>query len=245
MKLKTLTALLTTVGVMISSCAPVPEGEKVPGGGLHSAGYRMGQLTKYSIRGWWGKTGEGTMLLGNESGPFQIPTHTDKDGRTTYRTLNPWDFSTDVEQKGSFEGKVGEFVWIRYNQAQYKNPFKYGTNYMAVEIEPVAQKLPQACSAPQPQGGYSAGTRSGRVVKASLKGDFEGLKTYEIILQEGMAGSKFIEMSITDPKLYECAIQWLKSGMSMKVDYSQVFFSLSWNKTSYRIWRIQPLPKLQ
>jgi hypothetical protein len=238
--------LLSAAGVWLSACSGAPKnGEQVPGAGLYSEGYRMGQLTKYSIRGFpWSKAGEGTMLLGYQSGLVKIPISTDERGKTTYRTLNPWDFSTTVEQKGNFESKVGEMVWLRYNQAQFKNPFQYGTSYLAAELRSVTQTPPAICSSATIQGNYSTGSRMGRIVKASLKGIFDGIKTYEIILQEGGAGSKFVEMSITDAALYDCAVQWLKSGLSARIDYKQVSFNFSWNNTSYRIWRIQPLSQL-
>lgn len=216
------------------------KGEKVAGLGTFSEGYRMGQLSKFSVKGLFKKSGEGTMMLGADSTPFSIRVSDDE-----VKTLNPWHFSSDVVDSAKFTPFIGEYVWIRYNQASVGSVL-YDTTYMGQEIAPVTRKPASACSIPPVKGGvqYSGGSRVGRIVKTSYKGTFSGVKTWEVILQEGNSGNKFVEMSITDEGLYNCSVEWLKSGMQVKVDYVQIAFALSWNKTDYRIHAIKPLASL-
>jgi hypothetical protein len=238
--LRSLFAILLIVSLTACGSTVDSKGEQVAGLGVFSKGYRMGQLSKLSTKGLWKKSLEGTMMLGVDSTPYSVRVSEDVEN-----VLNPWHFSVAEDNAPIFNERTGDFVWIRYNQAQVGSVL-YDTAYLAQEIAPVTKVQPSSCSVAPAQSGvkYSEGVRIGRVVKASFKGNFDTTKTWEIIFQEGNAGAKFLEMSITDEGLYNCAVEWLKSGLPVKISYTQVALTLSWNKTDYRVYAIKPAPSI-
>lgn len=57
-------------------------------GGEFSHGYRLGQVTKFSVKGIVNKSGEGQMLIGRESTPFCFPADKETGAQ---KCLNPWE----------------------------------------------------------------------------------------------------------------------------------------------------------
>jgi hypothetical protein len=115
----------------------------------------------------------------------------------------------------------------------------YDTNYLIEDIQPVTRATPtQACGYDQNSVGKSAGFRVGRIVKASLKGTVN--KTYELTMQMGNSGNQFKNLSTTSKAVYDCAVQFLKSGVQVKVFYNESMFNMGIDSdTGYDIFRIE------
>lgn len=191
--------------------------------GTYSEGYRIGQVSKFSVKGLMFKSGEGQMLVGNESTPY-IRTYKCGDS-TCKKTVNPWYFSATKDYGPKIDPVIGDYAVLRYTEAQVKMP-NYDTPYMIKEVLSVEPDLaPKECNAVKfDKGSKSEGKRVGRIVKASQKGHLN--KTYEVQMQMGNSGNQFKNMTISDPTLYECAVKFLKSGKKVKVEYSESFIRI-------------------
>lgn len=209
--------------------------------GTNSEGFRMGQLTKFSIKGLINKSGEGEMLVGNESTPY-VKTFSCGD-QVCKETLNPWDFSVDPNNSvliKQLNDLSGEYVVLQYHQAIVRNAVSYNTSYMVVGAWPVSQSLnPATCTAKNMEAGSrSSGFRVGRVVKVSNKGKL--VKSWEAIVQVGNSGSQFIKMSIEDETMANCALVYLRSGKKVKVNYEQsIIRNPLESDTNYEITKIE------
>lgn len=222
---------------LMSQVPPAPAAEG-PGMGSYSDGYRMGMLSKFSVKGWVNKSGEGELLLGQDS---SIAYRGTGDSR---KMINPWRFSSDKEKAAAITALAGQYVVVRYHQVVMKNPLERSTDYELMDISPVetASKPKEACTA-DVAGANSEGFRVARVVKASTKGVAN--KSYEIMVQVGGAGNEFHDMSVSSEAMYECALRWLKSGGKAKIWYKQSFLFNPLNRsTGYDIVKIEPMPSL-
>lgn len=208
--------------------------------GEYSTGYRMGQLTKFSVKGMMFKSGEGQMLMGADSTPYQI-----SDGDGGMKTINPWYFSsTDKSVHPLLEQKIGEYVVISYNESHVKMP-NVDTAYEVTMVEEISAPLDRVCVASNiTKGSNSDGERVGRIVKASAKG--MAVDSYEIMFQQGNAGAQFKNMSISkDKDLFDCAVAYLKAGQRVKITYNESIINLNifGRDTNYDIVRIEPIKK--
>lgn len=226
--------------LMSIRCEPIPDARADSAGlGTYSEGYRMGQITKFSVKGLMTKSGEGQMLMGREGTPYIIYGK-DSDGNTTKRVINPWYFSAEISQADKINEFSGEYAWIRYEQAQIRNFISYDTDYMVKEIDKPTKEEPVECIDRKADGSKSEGFRVGRIVKASKKGHLSD--SYEIIIQVGNSGNQFKHMSIISPDMFQCAVDTLKSGKKVKIEYSQSFFHNPLGQdSSYNVKSIAPL----
>ena len=202
-----------------------------------SSGCRMGEVVKFSVKGWVNKSGEGQMSIGQDGSPFAY-TSRDSEGNTKTRTLNPWSFSATPETWDGINTSLGEPVVVCYSQAQFNSGIYQDTDYTVTSVTPIAPDTPKpdlsACTIPKPDTSWhNGGTRVGRIVKASNKGTF--IKSYEVIVQEGNAGNNYFEMSISDEKIFNCAMMALKSGRKLKISYVEYVWSLG-RDTNYDIY---------
>jgi hypothetical protein len=204
------------------------------GAGVYSTGYKMGELTKFSIKGFVMKSGEGQMLLGNESTPYTKGSGEDK------QKVNPWYFSSqDKRIQQELDTNMGEYVVLGYNQARVKFP-NVDTEYEITSVEELGPKQTVACVATSYEKGAKtkAGKRVGRIVKASRKGTV--IKSWELLVQQGNAGNQFKNLSISeDEELYNCAIKYLKSGQKAKITYTEKYMSIG-EDSNYDIIKIEP-----
>lgn len=211
--------------------------------GTYSEGYRMGMLSKWSYKGLFSKTGEGELLMGNDSSPW-IKVTGSGDSKTRVQ-MNPWAFSSDEAIYNQNRSKVGNYVVIRYREVLVQFTSTGGdTKYRVEEVQELAKAAPTTpCGSQEASGGKSDGDRVGRVVKVSLKGTIE--KSYEMTLQVGNAGGQFIEMSISDPAIYECAVNFLKSGKRVKLTYDQsILRNPLARDTAYNVVGLAPIATL-
>lgn len=231
--------------ILVASLLALSVNAMASGVGEYSTGYRMGQITKSSVKGLMMKSVESQMLMGSESTPL-VRTKTDSEGKPYQVTINPWYFSSpDLSMMKVLEPLVGEYAVIQYKQYHLSAP-NVDTDYEVVNVLPIAEPMNKTCTAQSYHDGMkSGGIRVGRIVKASTKGVL--VNSYEIMMQQGNAGNQFKNMSISsDPALYECAVQFLKAGQKVKVHYSQsiVNLDLLGRNTSYDIVKIEPVKGL-
>jgi len=99
----------------------------------------------------------------------------------------------------------------------------------------IKENLPAKCVADKfIEGSKSEGQRVGRFVKLSEKGLVN--KTFEAMFQQGNSGNQFKSMSISSQKMYDCALQFLKTGAKVKIQYSQSFIVVPGSRdTNYDI----------
>lgn len=211
------------------------------GVGEYSIGYRMGEITKFSIKGIMFKSGEGQMLMGSESTPYSIKSK-DGDGKVTTKNINPWQFSSlNTEINNLINENIGEYVYVKYKESYIKSP-SVDTPYEIIEINSINPPIDISCiSTNYTKGSKSDGTRIGRIVKASSKGLVS--KSYEIIMQEGNSGNQFKALSISeDTDLYKCAVNYLMSGQRVKITYNESIINLNIlnRETPYDIIKIEP-----
>lgn len=224
------------LGLVFAGCSPCSAG----GFGNYSSGYRMGQLTKFSIKGMMFKSGEGQMLMGSESTPYVI---TDGDGNR--KTINPWYFSaSNPTIQNGLNTQIGEYVVLDYNESHIKSP-KVDTAYEITKISKIQAPRDKACSASNfTDGSKGGGTRVGRIVKASKKGLVAD--SFEIMFQQGNSGAQFKNMSISeDENFYNCAVSFLKAGQRVKITYDESHMNLNvfGRNTRYDIVKIEPIKK--
>lgn len=211
--------------------------------GNYSNGWRMGSIDKFSVKGLFTKSGEGQMLMGRESSPYQI-TSGSGDSKTT-KIINPWYFSSSSSYEhlwSKLSNIVGSYVVIKYSQSHFK-ALNVDTDYEVLSIEKPTKHFDEICTAKTyNKGSNSLGTRAGRIVKASVKGTVSN--SYEIMLQQGNAGNQFKNMSISsDKSLYNCAIRALKSAKKVKITYNESIINLDifGRNTAYDIVQIEPV----
>ena len=182
--------------------------------------------------------------MGRESVPY-IKTWTDTDGKVHRKVINPWYFSsTNKKLWPKINAYKGQYVIMEYKQAHIKLP-NVDTDYEILNIEPIHEKLNKVCRAKNYiKGSKSEGFRVGRIVKASSKGTL--VNSYEIMLQVGNSGSQFKNLSITDPDLFKCAVDYLKAGQKVTITYSESIINLNLlsRETKYDVISIEPIRDL-
>jgi hypothetical protein len=232
-----LAATLIVATISAASAETIPE-EKA-GIGTFSEGWRMGRIIKSSVKGMITKSTESQMMMGKDSDVWATYSK-DSNGNTVTTTKNPWSFSNSKEAYDILSKYEGKYVAVRYVQSQIRAIGSRDTDYTAVEVVPVTKEAPSCTAEGKPEGSYSKGSRTGRIVKVSNKGNFA--KTWEMIIHLG--GKNFIEMSVTDENVAKCATEWLKSGKEVTVGYSQLMLNISLNDTDYRVYKIAPADDL-
>jgi hypothetical protein len=221
------------------SSEPVPAAGngRVDGyGGVYSTGFRMGQLTKASVKGLAVDSCEAQLLMGKEGTPYTKTVGSGKEAKEV--VINPWYFSADKAECSTLSNASG-YVWVSYNQARMK-PLDRDTEYTFTGMGKVTRTIPNpaVCEAKKSSGGKSDGFRLGRIVKASNKGHISS--SWEIILQQGESGNQFKMMSILEQELYECAVNFLKSGKAVKAYYKEAFITNPLDQDSaYDVWKIE------
>jgi hypothetical protein len=226
--IKYATITLMFVFCIMSNSYAESTGDSMAGIGGYAEGYRMGKITKFSNKGFVMKSGEGEMHLGKDSDVWEVKTEKGLERK------NPWSFSTSSPAVDVISKYQGKYVWVKYQQAMFSLPNR-DTTYTIVDIENVSRSVP-TCKAVSNDGGMkSEGARTGRIVKASIKGTI--VKTWEIDIHIG--GRNFVSMSTDNEGIFNCAIEWLKSGKEVNIRYVQKMINLSFDDTDYRIIKIE------
>jgi len=212
--------------------------------GDYSNGYRIGMLTKFSVKGLMFKSGEGQMLMGRESTPYVYWKGSGDSRRKV--TVNPWYFSsTSKNIQRKLMENIGTYVVLKYKQSHVKMP-NVDTDYEIVDVGLPTRSFGKVCVAKNYHKGHkSEGARVGRIVKLSEKGTM--FNSYELIVQQGNSGNQFKNMSLpNDKNMFNCALAALKSGKMVKVTYSQSIVNLDiiGRSTSYDAIRIEEVGDL-
>lgn len=227
------------IGIALMAVLCIWGASKAQGAG-YSNGYRMGQLTKFSMKGHFVKSGEGQLSMGREGSFYERCNGSGKE--RTCKRINPWAFSADSKKAPHINALSGKYVVIKYSQVQLNNPLKYSTSYRVEEITPVDKSIDLAKGfiATLPTGSKSKGFRVGRIVKASIKGNFT--KTYEIVMQVGNSGNQYKHMSTKYIEIYNLAIKALRSAKKIKVLYTERgLLQFSMDDTKYQVYGIETL----
>jgi len=206
----------------------------------YSEGWRMGTLSKVSVRGNpLFKSVEGELLMGNDSSAAVV-----NDGDQALFT-NPWAFSAPRSDLPKIQAFTGRTVAIHYRQLWFQVTRINGdTDYRVVEVKRVnPEAAPRGCGAAGSAGATrSDGERIGYITKVSHRGNV--LKSDEVIVQLGNAGNQFQAMSILDDQIAACALEFLKSGLRVRVNYRQSLIrNPARRDTTYDIIGIWPAPK--
>ena len=206
----------------------------------YSEGWRMGTLSKVSVRGNpVFKSVEGELLMGNDSSAAVV-----KDGNQVLFT-NPWEFSAARSRLPEIQEFTGRAVAIQYRQLWFQLTRINGdTDYRVLEVKRVnPDAAPRGCGAEGSAGATrSDGERVGYITKVSRRGNV--LKSDEVIVQLGNAGNQFQAMSILNDGIAECALDFLKSGLRVRVNYRQSLIrNPARRDTTYDIIGIWPAPK--
>lgn len=227
--MKTKMIILAVLVVLFTACS------KKGNGGTFSEGYQMGVIMKLSEKGLMNKSGEAELYMGNASSRVV------KIVDSTEVLVNPRLFSMDIEQMDSITKYEGEFVFMKYKQYRIGG---YGrdTDYEPIFVKPIDKNLTIEPYETPVTGKFSKGSRIGRFVKASKKGNFN--KSFEVIIQIGEEGSTFMEMSVTSQEMYDHILKYMESATLAKISYKQKFIRNVVNEdTDYEIWRIEPFKK--
>jgi len=206
----------------------------------YSEGWRMGTLSKVSVRGNpLFKSVEGELLMGNDSSAAVV-----NDGEQVLFT-NPWAFSGPRSDLAKIQEFTGRAVAIHYRQLWFQVTRINGdTDYRVIEVKRVnPEAAPRGCGAAASAGATrSDGERIGYITKVSHRGNV--LKSDEVIVQLGNAGNQFQAMSILDDQIAACALEFLKSGLRVRVNYRQSLIrNPARRDTTYDIIGIWPAPK--
>jgi hypothetical protein len=228
--------------------------------GVFSDGYRMGMLSAFSVNGVINKSGEGELMLGKDSSlayidvpdPFAESDDSkqktgndaeDEKPKMKKEQINPWKFSSDPDFGKEIMKLNGRYVVVHY--VHYRvGSFKRDTEYDATEVTPVDKQAdPKVCENDKAVGHMSPVSRAGRIVRASYTGSI--IKTYELTMQIGDAGSQFFQVSTLSEDIYNCAIAWLKSGKQVNLTYKQSMFGNTIHRnTTLDVVKIEPVDTL-
>ena len=226
-------------GAILAAAFSIPAiADDSAGFGSFSEGYRVGQITKFSVKGLMTKSGEGQMLVGRESSPY-IKTYSCGDS-TCQKRINPWHFSASMNKAKQIQAKAGEYAIIKYNQAQVRNALKYDTDYMVESVMDIKRNVqPPNCTASNlPEASKSDGVRVGRLTKVSNKGHLN--KTYEAQMQVGNSGSQFKNFTLYDKAMFDCAVSVLMTAKKVKIYYTEMWFRVPFSAdTNYAITKIE------
>lgn len=182
-------------------------------------GWRAGSLSKYTvsnrIMNWlpfsFFPTGEGYILLGNNSSRISVNGH----------TISPSHFSSDQNSYEKFNKYAGKETATHFRQLRH-------TWFLSGETDIRVDKFDILTDAPMPEKCYvdnygwfskAYGVMGGKIVEAAVVGHPLLWNTYEVIIHTG--GNEYIEMSVSDKKIYECAVYALKSGRNFKISYEK------------------------
>lgn len=98
------------------------------GCGQYSDGEREGTLIKFSNKGLFSKTWEGTLNLGG--------TKSVSDGKSMSTVANTWDFTvSDLKIVEQLKNKVGEQVDVHYNQEVIVAPWRGDTDSFVTGVK--------------------------------------------------------------------------------------------------------------
>jgi hypothetical protein len=181
-------------------------------------GWRAGTLNDFTISnrvwqwvptGWLFPTGEGYLLLGNDSS---------RNGTLDGKTISPSYFSTDEATFIKNKPLINQPVVIHFRVLHDYTFLGGETNIRATDFQkqqPVT--IPASCAGTNGWFTRKQGMMGGKVVEAATVGHPLLWKTYEVIIHTG--GNEFKQLSITDSHIFECAVTALKTGQSVRLTY--------------------------
>lgn len=198
-------------------------------------GWRAGILADYAVSnrlfqvlptGWIFPTGEGYLLLGNDSS---------RGSKLNGQTISPSYFSTSLAVFQQSQGYISQPVVMHYRRLDRRWFLGGLTDIRVTEFDKqVPATIPADCAVPHDWLTKSFGVMGGKIVEVAKVGDPLLWKTNEVIIHSG--GIEFKEMSITDHHIYDCAIAALKTGQTVVISYdNRVIRDPITQNTSYNL----------
>ena len=197
----------------------------VAGLNTYSEGWRAGTLADFSVSnrlfqwlpaGSFFPTGEGYLLLGDASS---------RGASMNGKIISPSDFSTSYPLFVKDNTLTRQPVAMRFRVLRH-TWFLNGATDVRVqqfdELKPV--KLPPDCAERMSALGSRAyGVIGGKVVEAArVMVGVPLIRTNEVIIHTG--GNEFQEMSVTDDRIFQCAVMALQTGEQVRINYENRLF---------------------
>jgi len=208
---------------------------------VYSEGYRAGVLSGLNLNiADKGNTGIGHVLLGNSS------TESSNLRMNFGVHRNPWIFKISDPTIYSRVQKYREKpVVVSFRQKALVKPFDSPIDFSASDVVPVDPKIKpnRVCKNPKGKTKGKWGVAEGRIVEASYQGNLKRTKTWELIIQLGDRGNVFVQMSTTTKGVYDCAIEWLKSGEKVRIGYTEALTNGKGRLTRFDVNELKPLPE--
>jgi hypothetical protein len=209
--------------------------------GTHSEGIAVGMLYNYALSGpLIFTTGEGEVHLGRDSTPWTV----------NGEQRNPFRFSSTESTLHQYSELQGETVVIHYLTRQWNfNDLNGDTNVRVWQIEPAKPNPSLKVCGTVDHGSFdnvfnkATGNPAGRIVDVHEEGFWHmGPSTYEITVQMSDAGNKFVDMSITDSDVFECAKAFAATGQMVRIGYIKPPIGSIWRNTDFKVTGIEPVP---
>ena len=237
----------------------------------YSAGYVLGTLTGVNINGYVIQTLEGFVKVGasSTSGGY-VNQHCLNEAKDKLKSgadypaqyaaaeqnctvqLNPWPFSSENEFLLNKLAAIGDSEVILFYKSYFWVPFVQSPNLLEKiylvdpnVLPPKASDqvpIPIMAHVPRLVTGYFIG----RVVKASL--DNVVRKAHQIVVQQGVGGAIYNQMSVPNHKLFDFIVRAMATGKYMRIYYYELMepFAFPDNlthgyKTNHYVYKVQLL----
>jgi hypothetical protein len=209
--------------------------------GEHSEGIVVGMLYNYALSGpFIFTTGEGEIHMGRDSTPW-----IDKGIQR-----NPFHFSSTESTLHRYADLQGQTVVAHYLTRQWNfNNLNGDTNVRVWQIEPVKPNPSLKICGVVDHSSFDniinskSSNPAGRITDVHEEGFWHvGPSTYEITVQLSDAGNKFMDLSITDSDIFECAKEFAATGQMVRIGYVKPPIGSIWRNTDYRVTGIEVVP---
>lgn len=217
----------------------------------YAEGYKMGVLPnideqRHFIFFW---SGEGKLLMGKDSTEWK-QTIKGEDGKEKVIVRNPWSFSTSADVYEKVSQNENKFIILKFWTPMVFPGLFRDTYNLVTDIHNVTGKAPRKDPCEHRphwwqmhwEREWSKGDITGRIVSFEYVGWTPPTKSYEVVIQEGGFGNQFKHLSVLDPKMAKCAVDWMQSGLQVKIHFGK---SLVWNplarETDYDVVKISPI----
>ena len=237
----------------------------------YSAGYVLGTLTGVHKNGYIVQTLEGLVKVGaaSTSGGYinkycldrareklkqgaGYPAQLQAAEQNCTVQLNPWPFSSENEYLLKKLALIGDSEVVLFYKSYFWIPFVQSHNLLEkiYLVDPTVLPPKASFSVPIPVMAYVprliTGYFIGRVVKASL--DNVVRKAHQIVIQQGVGGAIYNQMSVPNRKLFDFTVRAMATGKYMRIFYYKLMepFAFPDNithgyKTNHYVYKVQLL----
>lgn len=182
-----------------------------------SKGYVGGKLESFSISGALYQTGEGKLLIGDNSVSYFRIMACGFGQVSCKEEVNPWYF-TSSDKLDILREKVGQYVIIQYTK---KRPINFVTDSdnVFVDVLTIGDKIEGTCIK-RKELVYSnlmeTAEITGRIVQLYKKRNED---KFNMVFQHGETRNLLQDFKTDDEQLYKCSLGFLKSAQKVKMMY--------------------------